>query len=219
MSLILMTRWPSHPIDCPGWEYNDHPDKKKVLPLRVAEVLRNLITKQLDTQQVALDTRGVHGHCFLGLTPPTCDYYAGHHRGEQFRCLLHYQVRVPSDPRVGFAPQSVKFAMGQLAAHLGSGLAALDQNVLLTEKQRLSYLVALSAVAFELFLRIHPYANGNGHAARFLVWSALGRYGHWPRNWPVDPQPPPPYIAAITQYRNGNKEALESYLLSTLTGP
>lgn len=214
-----MTEWPDHPPDCPGWEYDNHPQKKAVLPDRVAEVLRRLATGQLDTRQVALDTRPAHRHCFQQLTPDGCDYYAGHYRGEQFRCLLHYQVGVGSDPRVGCPPQGVAYWMNQLVAALGSGLTALDQDVLLSAKDRLHYLVVLGARAFEFFLRVHPYANGNGHAARFLVWSAFGRYGHWPKNWPVDPQPPPPYIAAITAYRNGNKQVLESYLLSTLIEP
>ena len=218
MSLILMTRWPSHPPDCPGWEYEDHPEKKTILPLRVAEVLRDLVARQLDTRQVALDTRGVHEHCFLQLTPASCIYYAGHYRGEAYRCLLHYQVGVPSDPRVGSPPQSVAFLMSELAMILGSGFASLDANSSLAPKDRLRYLIVLCARVFELFLRIHRFANGNGHAARFLLWSALGRYDHWPPNWPVEPPPPRgPYYAAITAYRNGNRDALESYILATLT--
>jgi fido (protein-threonine AMPylation protein) len=213
-----MISWPNHPPDCPNWEYEDYPEKKKVLPTRVAEVLRGLVSRHLDTRRVALDTREAHEHCFRELTPLGCEYYAGHYRGENYRCLLWYIVGIRSDPRVGCPPQAVEFLMQELKSTIDSGFVALDSTTSLAARDRLHYLIVITSRIFELFLRIHPFANGNGHAGRFIVSSILGRYGHWPRKWSVEPRPGPPYLDAITAYRNGDPRLLEHYLLSTLTG-
>jgi hypothetical protein len=110
--------------------------------------------------------------------------------------------------------------MDELRDIIGSGIDALDADQSLTRRQRLSYLVILACRVFELFLRSHPYANGNGHAARFMVWCVLGRDEHWPRSWPVEPRPAdPPYSDFIKRYRDGDKEPLERFVASTLIAP
>lgn len=206
-----------HPADCPEWEYNSHPQRRALVPRRVSEVLTDLVTRRIDTLSVAVDTREVHRRVFRELTPAGYEYYAGHYRGEPFRCLRYYPVAIRDDPRVGARPESVGFWIRELNAEIRSGLMELDANVLLTREQRLQYIVALACRAFVFFLTIHPYANGNGHAGRLIVWSVLGRYGHWPRRWPIDPRPPdPPYSQLITRCRDGDPVPLESYLLLTL---
>jgi hypothetical protein len=74
-----MTNLPSHPLDCPPWEYEHHPRKKDVLPARVAEMLQDLAPGKVDAKAVALDTRTVHRLCFRELTPNSCEYYPGHY--------------------------------------------------------------------------------------------------------------------------------------------
>ncbi|MGD0010194.1 MAG: hypothetical protein ABSE93_16815 [Terriglobia bacterium] len=206
-----------NPLDCPEWEYDNHPRRRVIVPQRVSEVLTDLVTRKIDAWSVAVDTREVHRRVFRELTPAGYEYYAGHYRGEQFRCLRYYPVGVRGDPRVGAPPGSVGFLIRELNAEIRSGLRALDANALLTREQKLRYIVALTCRAFVFFLTVHPYANGNGHAGRFIVWSMLGRYGHWPRRWPIDPRPPdPPYTQLITRCRDGDALPLESYLLQTL---
>lgn len=87
--------------------------------------------------------------------------------------------------------------------------------------QKLLNTVIFACKVFEIVLRVHPYANGNGHAARFIVWAILGRYGFWPRSWawPLDPRPSdPPYSRIIFEYRNGNRQPLEEFVLRSVTG-
>jgi Fic family protein len=69
---------------------------------------------------------------------------------------------------------------------------------------------------FELLLRVHPFANGNGHAARLFLWSLLGRYGYWPVRWSVEPKPGPPYTEVIRRYRDGDRRPLEEYVMSMI---
>ncbi|HSP17640.1 MAG TPA: hypothetical protein VLV78_23045 [Thermoanaerobaculia bacterium] len=201
---------------CPEWEYENHP-RRAVLPQRIAEVLRDLGVGRIDTLAVARDSREVHQRIFVELTPQGFEYYAGHYRGELYYCLRSYEVSIRSDPRVGAPSHAVGWLMRDLRAEVEVGLKAIDANVSLKVDEKLRYIVALACHVFELSLRVHPYANGNGHAARFVVWSMFLRYGHWPRKWPIEPRPPdPPYTDLITRYRSGDKLPFEQYMLTTL---
>lgn len=183
----------------------------------MADVLQHLVAGRVEPLSVALDSRDVHERVFRELTPPGYEYFAGHYRGEPYRCLKSYAVMIPADPRVGAPPQAVGWLMRELRTEIEAAVRALDASVLLLLEQRLRYVVALTCRVFEMFLRVHPYANGNGHAGRFIVWSLLGRFGHWPRSWPVEPRPAdPPYTDLIEKYRNGDKLPLETFILATL---
>ncbi len=111
--------------------------------------------------------------------------------------------------------------MQDIANIVRTGLAGLDQanelpHVRLAKAEKLLYVVTFACQVFELILRIHPYANGNGHAARFVLVAILGRYGYWLRQW-LDPRPPdPPYTQLITDYRSGNREPLERFILQAI---
>jgi fido (protein-threonine AMPylation protein) len=211
------------PSNCPAWVYEDHPQRTLVRE-RVSGILVELAAGSLNTLAVAIDTREVHGQIFHELTPPDCEYYAGHYRGERFRyrgerfrCLRYYEVAIRSDPRVGKPPGSVAFLMAEIESQIRAGMLALDANTALPTKERLRYILALACRAFVYFLEIHPFANGNGHAGRMIVWSILLRYGHFPRHWPVEPRPPdPPYSELIVRHRNGDVEPLEKHILQTL---
>lgn len=218
MCAIQLAGWEGpHPPDCPAFDYEDHPDWQTALPRRVSEVLADLVRGRLDTRRILLNTRPVHHRIFIELTPTEYPYFAGHYRGEAFRCLRHYVVTVPNDPRVGIPPAAVAYWMYELQSIVQTGIDALDADLTLSRRDRLRYLVVLACRVFEFFLRIHPYANGNGHAGRFMVWCVLGRYGHWPRRWSVEPRPPdPPYTDCIIRYRNGDKDPLEKFVAATL---
>lgn len=210
-----------HPADCPSFEYKDH-TRRNEIRTRVARLVMRLRGGSLDSRSVAADSRPAHHTLFRGLTPRGYDYYAGHYRGEPYRCLREYEVRIPTDPRVGASPWSVLSVMAQMATDIRAGIAALDSvherpHSQVPPEQKLYHTVVLACGVFELFLRIHPYANGNGHAARFVVWAILGRYGYWPKRWPIDPRPAdPPYTTLLTAYRSGNPEPLELFMIRTL---
>lgn len=209
------------PADCPAWEYSGHPERQRLLD-EVSRLLTGLVQGTLDTLRTSSDTRGIHRLLFERLAPPDHTYYAGHYRGESFRCLREYEVQVPGDPTVGYPALQVWAAMLLLSRDIEVGVAALDgahQVPLahLPRADRLLFVVALACRVFVQFLRVHPYANGNGHAARFVIWALLGRYGYWPRRWPIEPRPPdPPYTSLIEEYRKGNTEPLERFVLTCI---
>jgi hypothetical protein len=205
-----------HPLDCPNWEYDGHP-QRAVVRLRIADILSDLASGRTDTLALATDARPQHLRIFSELVPLECNYYAGHYRGEAFHCLRSYLVGVQGDHRVGAPPGAVGFLMAELKSAVRSNVLALDDNVFLSEKDKLRYIVMLACRVFVHFLTIHPYVNGNGHIGRLVVWSIMGRYGYWPRRWPIDPRPAnPPYLQLIVRYRNGEREPLEMYMLQML---
>ena len=214
-----------HPVDCPAWEYENFPRHKEILSKRIAKTLVLLRQGKLDSLALAADSRLFHGHLFTRLTPPGYAYYAGHFRGESFRCLRYYPVGVHNDPRVGYPPDFVLGFMVEMEQRIRAGVGALDvahrlPSSHLPQKDKLKNAVIFACRVFELFLRIHPYANGNGHAARFIVWSILTRFGFWPNSWPIEPRPPdPPYTQLIQDYRDGKREPLETFVLRSVLGP
>ncbi len=212
-----------HPVDCPNWEYNDHPHKTPILQKEIKSVLFELRNGNLDSLTSVSDARPVHLRLFHRLAPEDCPYYAGNYRGENYRCLKYFQVGIPSDRRVGFPPHLVKGYMDELANIVRDTVAALDEGMKLPNNQipleeKILYIVAAVCRIFEFFLRIHPYVNGNGHIGRFCMWALLGgRYGLWPVSWPIDPRPAdPPYTNLIVDYRNGNPVPLETFIMQTL---
>jgi fido (protein-threonine AMPylation protein) len=208
-----------HPADCPPWEYDQHP-RRALVQQRVKAFLVSLRRGELNSRALAADTRPLHASLFEGLTPPGCDYFRGNYRGERFRCLEYCRVFINGDPSVGASPDVVPAHMRAFAQHVLHGAAIIDAGLDargFTEEQKLLALVAFASSVFVAFLTIHPYVNGNGHMARAIVWCLLGRYGYWPKDWPVDPRPAEPYTVLITKYRNGDPVPLESFFLRMLT--
>lgn len=209
---------------CPDWEYANHPARATVLPTRVRELLVGLRRGTVDTRENSRDTRAVHRQIFLELTPTGFEYFAGHYRGEDFPCLRDCSVGVANDPRVGSAPHLVRQQMDVVADMVAREFASLDgahslPNAVIDPAMKVLNVVVVACRVQEMIFRIHPYKNGNGHMARFVIWFVCGRYGYWPKRWVVEPRPPdPPYTDLIVEYRNGNPEPLERFVLQCILG-
>jgi fido (protein-threonine AMPylation protein) len=202
------------PLGCPDWEYENHPQRASVAHNIAAVFLKPLARGRIDTMAIAADSRSIHGEVFRDVAPLGYPHFAGHYRGEHLDCLRYYSVGVPGDSRVGAPPSAVFFLMSEIGKKVRAAIIALDANVALTNQERLRYLSALVCHALVAFFTVHPYANGNGHAGRIIVWSIMGRYGHFSRRWTIDPRPPdPPYTTLITEYRSGNRTPLEEYII------
>ena len=211
-----------HPPDCPEWEYDKHPNRNKLCNI-ISELLKDLGFKKIDTLEVAADTRKIHERMFTHLTPAGYRYYAGHYRGEPYRCLECYRVIIKDDPRVGTEPHLVMDEMALITTKARRGFRMLDDDLQkvsvsqLPVREHLLRIVDFACKLFVDFLTVHPYANGNGHSGRFIVWSVLLRYGYFPQQWPIEPRPPdPPYTVLIRQYRYGDKKPLRKFILNSL---
>lgn len=82
----------------------------------------------------------------------------------------------------------------------------------------LELLVKILAEALAAFLLIHPYANGNGHMARLMVWILALSHGQTPYTWPVDERPPG-WVPYLQQHRQGNVAPLEDLILDSFQPP
>lgn len=213
-----------HPENCPEWEYSNHPNREEILKREAAIVLIQMRQKNFDLVSNSSDSRLVHRHLFRQLTPPEHDYFAGHYRGEDFPCLEHYEVVVPNDPHIGLHSSLVLETMDRMGDLIFLGIKALDTAHQLPPDKlspvdNLLNTVAFACRVFVEVLRVHPYANGNGHAARFIVLAILGRYGYWLKQFPLEPRPSAPdYTECIKHYTNGDPKPLEEYILKCIAG-
>jgi fido (protein-threonine AMPylation protein) len=214
---------PTVPSDCPQWDYKDSSNYPDSLRKVLEELLVSIRKNPESLRKHASDTRCIHRSLFVQLTEPGFEYYAGQYRGSSCRCLKYYNVEIPSDPRVGMPStmvpngmrlftQSVNYAISQLK------IAHDSPGYILSPSRKILLVVVVSCACFDEFLRIHPYADGNGHAARFLIWCLLGQFGYWPERWTIDPRPQDPYVQAITEYRNGKPELLYRRILQCISG-
>jgi Fic family protein len=107
--------------------------------------------------------------------------------------------------------------MVELHAELIATLDALISSKSTSKWSEAEYLNLISkavAMLMVLFLEIHPYANGNGHISRFLVWFSLIKLGRPPKRWSLHTRPP--YDTEIRLYREGFPEDLEIFILKAI---
>jgi len=211
------------PRGCEVWEYSGLPGCRQILGSATSDLLNRIGSLAIPQRYLECrDTRRAHQELFIRLVPTSSTYYAGHYRGEAFRCLQYYEVRVTGDPRVGHAAATVPMEMRDFSADVKRSIDEIefiwsvhDQTV--AKHLKVLATVRIIAALFVYFLEIHPYANGNGHIGRFLVVTLMSCYLGFPRRFPVEPRPPdPPYTQLISDYRTGNKLPLEKYLLDCI---
>lgn len=121
-----------------------------------------------------------HRRVFATIALPV-SYYAGEVRDSDpaFRELIGYEVEVGGAPGVPSA--DVPAALVAFESGMRSALAALDPVIAVgTRPATLSELdgaLRIAAIAHGEWIRIHPFANGNGRIARLWANWVAARYG------------------------------------------
>jgi fido (protein-threonine AMPylation protein) len=212
--------------NCPqSWEYDKNKDARRQLKKQGLQILVAVERGDYPPQTFCRDTRPVHKQLFTGLTPKSCPYFAGNYRGDgRFLCLMDFEVIVQGDPLVGTKSKDVGVELRSFADAIAAAIQSLD-NLLapaagtpMDPGVRAAGCAKLACDAFVGFLTVHPYVNGNGHAARTLLFVILRHYGYAPAQWTVDPRPPfPNYPEMIYQYRRGVTEPLLRFVLSCMS--
>lgn len=169
------------------------------------------------------DTRPIHSLLFQDLAPAGHPYYAGTYRGSHQKCLRNYNVGVPGDGMVGTPAPKVLEEISRLGSAIVRAANQVEAEIASPDKamdpaEQLVAVVRVACDAFVKFLTIHPFADGNGHTARSLLWIILRRFGYVPDKWTIEPRPPIlGYGDAIALHRRGDAAMLEQFVLSSIS--
>lgn len=210
------------PDICPPWEPEDFSDFDLILSQRMWGALEWLkILDKTKSHSIVKDTRLFHARYYRGLTPNKYGYYAGNYRGDtRFNCLRYRHVTIRGFQ--GSSPDRVEGHMQELAGEIekaAAEFATLDTlpSVGFSDEDKLIRKTAVFAAIYTSFVAIHPYLNGNGHAARFIFAAFFLPYGYVPQRFPIHPNRDKKTLSdLITDYRNGNTEPLIRFFLSCL---
>ena len=166
------------------WNADPPAGYEQQLLLNAESVLRSIVASsdQRDPPTVAM-AQDWHRRCYDGVPLPV-SYYAGEVRDsdDRFPELVCYEVSVGflgGTPSANVLPELADF---ERQAQIGVG--RIDAAIAVAAKpitpQQLGGVIAFCAMIHGEWIRIHPFANGNGRTARLWSnWAAL-RYGLHP---------------------------------------
>jgi fido (protein-threonine AMPylation protein) len=183
------------------WE--EPPGSEARIQANVQRLLEEIVRLAgLRRPPTVVEAQGWHRNLYEGIARPF-PYYAGEVRDsdERFPELIDYEVEVGG--RRGVPAVMVPAVLAQFETSAQAASARLDAEIPvgveihdLTPRQ-LHGVLTLCALLHGEWVRIHPFANGNGRTARLWAnWAAL-RYG-LPPFVTIKPRPGQPYgIAAM----------------------
>ena len=155
----------------PKWD-EDSPQLRESLARILAEIVRDAELREPPSRETAREWQAVF---MKGMDVPDARF-AGAYRGEPG--LEHTAVRVGTNH--GVAPSEVSEALKQFEAKLQALVAELDALLPVGQNpnaDQLAAIVDLCAWAHAEWIRIHPFANGNGRTARLWANCLAVRYG------------------------------------------
>lgn len=200
------------------WD-DDRPSDAALLLSNVARVLRGIADDAGGRLPPAIDmARQWHRELYRGADLPV-SYYAGEVRDSdpEFPELIDYEVRVGR--HLGVFARDVPAALVQFEYDLADAVAAVDGQLLgrgPIDATGLQNYVTLTAVAYGEWLRIHPFANGNGRTARLWTHWLAARYDLMPL-LAVKPRPDDElYADAASASMTGDHRAMRAWLLDRL---
>ena len=170
----------------PSWN-TDSPADLVRIGANARQVMAEIIADAVNRSQPELaDAREWHRDLYAGCAVPIAGYL-GHFRGErEVPELIGYEVGI--GPHRGEWPEKVGVWSRNLArelpdfiARVRSALAPLDEAFEPGERpgssDGLQAIVGLCAAVHGEWVRLHPFANGNGRTARVWANFVAVRYG------------------------------------------
>lgn len=188
------------------WNEDPQGSEQQILA-KAAEVLRQIAAAAGDRDEPSVAAaQDWHRRIYTGVTLPV-PYYAGEPRDSDPACpeLQGYEVAIGRS--LGTPSAQVPSALAAFESGARKAVAPLDQAIPVETRAEhgpeLSAVISLCAILHGEWVRIHPFANGNGRTARLWAnWAAL-RYG-LPPFVTVKPRPGQPYAVAAMASMNGD---------------
>lgn len=193
------------------WE--DPPGSESRIGANAARVLSGIASEATKRVPPAVAlAQQWHRELYEGVARPF-DYYAGEVRDSDpaFPELIGYEVRVGG--RLGVPSALVPQALNEFERGARTAAARLDAAIDVggdpsaLHPQELHGVLTYCALLHGEWVRIHPFANGNGRTARLWAnWAAL-RYG-LPPFVTIKPRPHHPYGAAALASMSGDHQVM-----------
>jgi hypothetical protein len=204
---------------CPDWNADDAADA----PLIIANVrsLRDQVEVDARTRPApSLDMAlGWHRVIYAGVSVPHPDYVGNIRDSDPlFPCLIDYEVAVGGVD--GALARDVPAAIDAFIRAATTTTSAIDAAVPVgsvpTDPGVVGAIIRLAATMHGTWIRIHPFANGNGRTARVWAnWVAV-RYG-LPAFVRIKPRPDDIVFAgAVRLSMRGDDRATEAVFVSLL---
>ncbi len=197
---------------CPEWITEDNSplaqeQRRHILKQLVEEDYAKLPSEEL--------VKAWHKGMFEGVAP--CNDYVGQFRDQDRTsyCLQDYEVMVGDV--LGTPSSRVLLEVDEYFKELNIKLRQLESSFPMNDKRpptsdEISEVVELSAWAHGEWVRIHPFANGNGRTARLLANYILVRFGFGPA-LSLKPRPDQPYgTAARASMQYGYHKPMEEVI-------
>jgi fido (protein-threonine AMPylation protein) len=210
------------------WEYTQRGNHHRILSAEAARLMDELRGGKIDIISVLKDSRPIHKRFFSQLAPRDMKYLAGGYRGTNKGALKNYRVKIRGNPLVGSLPERVLPEIDRFGIAAEKALIRLDgihQDKAISADERIAISVEIACRLVAEFLLIHPYVNGNGHVARFMLIGILARYGHWLKSFDLHPAPfVPSYGDSIGAYQRslrgvagGDRDLFHRYVFNCFT--
>jgi fido (protein-threonine AMPylation protein) len=198
--------------ECPKWTADVPKEYLSNFRRRLGDVYQAILEESAAGHLDAGQPRRWHAHLFSEIVPLPC--YAGNYRSDIGHPCLACDVEVAGVRGAPFAQTSsaVQLLADQAKRH-ATDLELEWSSLPATE--RCFRVAVLIANLVGIFIRIHPFVNGNGRTSR-LIW----RYGLFRFGVPIQvythPRPPQPYDDLMAAAMAGDIKPLILYVLQHL---
>jgi fido (protein-threonine AMPylation protein) len=188
------------------WDEDPAGPEQRIL-LNAVAVLRAIVASSEEREQPSVAAaQDWHRQLYAGITLPVA-YYAGEVRDSdpRFPELIDYEVSVGLSQGTPAAdvPQELANFERQSRVAVDRIDTAIGPEAKPATPQELRGVITLCALMHGEWVRIHPFANGNGRTARLWAnWVAV-RYG-LPPFLNIKPRPADPYRLAAAASMRGN---------------
>ena len=174
-------------MTAPSWQEDD-PRNLSLIQSNAAELINEL--RETATDRMLPTSEELcrwHLRLYAGCEVPVAGY-VGHFRGDPtVKELMDYEVGLGARlkdgnlEKMGVWARQVSAEMNAVLAGLHAVFVELDARLPVetspTTGDEILQVISFAALAHGEFLRVHPFANGNGRIARLLVAFICLRYG------------------------------------------